>query len=220
MQEHRSNSERSQQATAPLCQNNCGFYANKQCKGYCSQCFKKIVNGSGLVPVKASLDLSSSGRMSPLQLSQDALPTPTPTKTSLERYLQPIATSANLNTFPPDSPREMKVQSSRFKVERDSCTFHDGNFNNIQLGAESQEQQDLVVSKVEEMNKVQKNKSKCWSCKKKIGIQGVQCRCGYVFCYSHRQPEDHECSFDFRHFDRQQLASNNPQIIASKISKV
>ena len=33
---------------------------------------------------------------------------------------------------------------------------------------------------------IQKNKSKCWICKKKIGILGFECRCGYTFCEDHR----------------------------------
>ncbi|KDO22387.1 hypothetical protein SPRG_11339, partial [Saprolegnia parasitica CBS 223.65] len=33
---------------------------------------------------------------------------------------------------------------------------------------------------------VQKNKSRCWDCKKKVGLTGIECRCGYVYCSNHR----------------------------------
>lgn len=47
--------------------------------------------------------------------------------------------------------------------------------------------------------KIQKNKKKCWQCKKKIpiiGYNGFVCRCEYVFCAPHLH--DHECTYDYR----------------------
>ena len=43
----------------------------------------------------------------------------------------------------------------------------------------------------------QDDKTKCWNCKKKVGLLGVQCRCEYVFCSKHRYPEEHACDFNF-----------------------
>ncbi|CAH0489707.1 unnamed protein product [Peronospora farinosa] len=57
---------------------------------------------------------------------------------------------------------------------------------------------------------VQKNKKRCWECKKKVGLTAIECRCGYVFCGSHRFEDQHECSFDFKTADRVELARRNP----------
>ncbi|KAG5181253.1 hypothetical protein JKP88DRAFT_215153 [Tribonema minus] len=53
---------------------------------------------------------------------------------------------------------------------------------------------------------VQKNRSRCYNCSKKVGLTGLECKCGYVFCSKHRYPEEHSCSYDFRASDRAQLA--------------
>jgi len=57
---------------------------------------------------------------------------------------------------------------------------------------------------------VQKNKSRCWECKKKVGLTAIECRCGYVFCSNHRYADQHACTFDFKAADRAELARRNP----------
>ncbi|KAF4321124.1 hypothetical protein BBO99_00004019 [Phytophthora kernoviae] len=57
---------------------------------------------------------------------------------------------------------------------------------------------------------VQKNKKRCWECKKKVGLTAIECRCGYVFCSNHRYADQHSCSFDFKTADRAELARRNP----------
>uniref|UniRef100_K3WXQ1 AN1-type domain-containing protein n=1 Tax=Globisporangium ultimum (strain ATCC 200006 / CBS 805.95 / DAOM BR144) TaxID=431595 RepID=K3WXQ1_GLOUD len=57
---------------------------------------------------------------------------------------------------------------------------------------------------------VQKNKNRCWECKKKVGLTAIECRCGYVFCSNHRYADQHSCSFDFKAADRAELARRNP----------
>ncbi|XP_074311801.1 zinc finger A20 and AN1 domain-containing stress-associated protein 1-like [Silene latifolia] len=41
-------------------------------------------------------------------------------------------------------------------------------------------------------------KNRCGSCKKRVGLTGFECRCGEVYCGSHRYPEMHSCPFDFK----------------------
>lgn len=65
--------------------------------------------------------------------------------------------------------------------------------------------------------KVQTKTSRCWECRKKIGLTGFKCRCGYVFCGTHRHAEAHQCDFDFRGSGREELAKANPQVVADKM---
>lgn len=67
---------------------------------------------------------------------------------------------------------------------------------------------------------VQANKSRCFECKKKVGLLGFECRCGYVYCSSHRHAADHSCTFDYAGFDRERLAKANPLVAASKLDKL
>ncbi len=45
-----------------------------------------------------------------------------------------------------------------------------------------------------------------YGCNKKVGLVGVQCKCGLVFCALHRYPEEHDCTFDFKGHGRKNLA--------------
>lgn len=70
--------------------------------------------------------------------------------------------------------------------------------------------------------KKQKNTSKCYlpTCKKKIGLTGFKCRCGYVFCGIHRYADAHNCDFDYKTTGRAELAKENPEIVAAKLAKI
>jgi hypothetical protein len=68
--------------------------------------------------------------------------------------------------------------------------------------------------------KVQKNKKKCWECKKKVGLTGIECRCRYVFCGQHRYPDDHSCDFDFQTMGKKRLAEANEKIVSSKFERL
>lgn len=67
---------------------------------------------------------------------------------------------------------------------------------------------------------VQKNKSRCFSCKKKIGLTGFKCRCSYFFCSEHRYSDKHECSYDYKAANRDALTKANPTVIADKVQRI
>ena len=48
------------------------------------------------------------------------------------------------------------------------------------------------------IKKEQKDRKRCFTCNKKIGLLGIECKCSFVFCNGHRLPEEHECEFDHR----------------------
>lgn len=67
-----------------------------------------------------------------------------------------------------------------------------------------------AAAPAEDATPVQKNKKRCWECKKKVGLTAIECRCGFVFCNNHRYADQHKCSFDFKAADRAELARRNP----------
>jgi len=52
----------------------------------------------------------------------------------------------------------------------------------------------------------QQDSTRCYSCRRKIGLTGFQCQCGFHFCSTHRHAEDHECTFDHKARGREILA--------------
>ncbi|KAI3939847.1 hypothetical protein MKW98_029623 [Papaver atlanticum] len=62
-------------------------------------------------------------------------------------------------------------------------------------------------------------KHRCFSCNKKVGLTGIKCKCGSVFCSLHRYPEKHSCDFDYKGVGRESLAKLNPQVKADKIDR-
>ncbi|XP_019172676.1 PREDICTED: zinc finger A20 and AN1 domain-containing stress-associated protein 1-like [Ipomoea nil] len=61
--------------------------------------------------------------------------------------------------------------------------------------------------------------SRCWSCKKKVGLMEFKCRCGCTFCRVHRYPEKHDCTFDLKGQGRDAIAKANPVIKGDKIER-
>lgn len=77
-----------------------------------------------------------------------------------------------------------------------------------------------VAAAPEDDRPKQKNTNRCFECNKKVGLTGFTCRCGYVYCGSHRYAEAHKCTFDYKAQGRERLATNNPQVVASKVAKI
>jgi predicted nucleic acid binding AN1-type Zn finger protein len=81
------------------------------------------------------------------------------------------------------------------------------------------EKQEVVQSQVVE-TPTQKDTTRCFGCKKKVGLLGFKCRCGFVFCSMHRIAEAHNCTYDYKAANRAKLEEQNPQIVSSKLQKI
>ncbi|MCD7467288.1 hypothetical protein HAX54_004628 [Datura stramonium] len=62
--------------------------------------------------------------------------------------------------------------------------------------------------------------NRCLVCRKKVGLTGFKCRCGTTFCGTHRYPEVHGCTFDFKSMGREAIAKANPLVKAEKLEKI
>lgn len=62
--------------------------------------------------------------------------------------------------------------------------------------------------------------NRCMTCRRRVGLTGFTCRCGSVFCGTHRYPEQHACSFDFKEMGKEQIAKANPVVKAEKLQKI
>ncbi|KAL2554590.1 Zinc finger A20 and AN1 domain-containing stress-associated protein 4 [Forsythia ovata] len=66
----------------------------------------------------------------------------------------------------------------------------------------------------------QTNPNRCAACRKRVGLTGFKCRCGVIFCGSHRYPEQHDCTFDYKQLGRVAIAKANPVVKAEKLDKI
>jgi len=62
--------------------------------------------------------------------------------------------------------------------------------------------------------------NRCLTCRKKVGLLGFECRCGGLFCGTHRYSDKHDCSFDYREMGAQEIRKNNPVVVSEKIKKL
>lgn len=65
-----------------------------------------------------------------------------------------------------------------------------------------------------------KKRNRCYSCRKKVGLTGFECRCGGLFCGLHRYSDKHNCTFDYKADGREQLTKANPVVVGEKIKKI
>ncbi|GAA0174585.1 hypothetical protein LIER_27950 [Lithospermum erythrorhizon] len=62
--------------------------------------------------------------------------------------------------------------------------------------------------------------SRCASCHKRVGLTGFHCRCGNLFCGTHRYSDKHDCQFDYQAAARNAIAKANPVVKAEKLGKI
>lgn len=68
--------------------------------------------------------------------------------------------------------------------------------------------------------KVQQGPSRCHACQKRVGLTGFGCKCGSIFCATHRYSDKHNCPFDYRTAARDAIAKANPVVKAEKLDKI
>ncbi|MQM20739.1 hypothetical protein Taro_053767 [Colocasia esculenta] len=76
-----------------------------------------------------------------------------------------------------------------------------------------------VSSKCVEM-KVKEGPSRCSTCRKRVGLTGFNCRCGNLYCATHRYSDKHNCPFDYRTAGRDVIAKANPVVKADKFDRI
>jgi predicted nucleic acid binding AN1-type Zn finger protein len=62
--------------------------------------------------------------------------------------------------------------------------------------------------------------ARCAECRRKVGLTGIRCRCGNVYCSKHRYSDKHSCSYDWKANERAQLTKALPHVGGAKITKI
>lgn len=64
------------------------------------------------------------------------------------------------------------------------------------------------------------NPNRCPCCRKKLALMDMACRCGIRHCQSHRLPEAHACTFDFKTPGRAQLTKQLERCVGAKVERI
>ncbi|XVE61505.1 hypothetical protein DITRI_Ditri06bG0045800 [Diplodiscus trichospermus] len=77
-----------------------------------------------------------------------------------------------------------------------------------------------IVPAAEQRPQQQQQPNRCMVCRRRVGLTGFTCKCGITFCGSHRYPENHGCTFDFKKVGREEIARANPLVKGKKLEKI
>lgn len=183
-----------------LCINGCGFFGASASGGMCSVCWKKTMS-------------NTQANIAATTVSSSVI-----TTSSI-----PLLSTKTTNTVNNNNNNASNVLllpcSPKNKTSKMSSTFDDSNSTStttttgvVSVTKAESNGKDAADDDSEEGEKkvVQKNKARCWECKKKVGYTGIECRCGYTYCASHRYADQHACTFDYKKSGRKVLAQQNP----------
>jgi len=173
------------------CRGGCGFFGSSATNGLCSLCYKQQLAKMNAAPP------------APVQVQQ---------------------------VLPPMSPKQGQGDGVKDDMLAEALAIAPGKAS-VEEKADSIVGEELakksnVEKKTEESSPntlSQEKKSKtnrCLTCRKKVGLLGFECRCGGLFCGTHRYSDKHDCSFNYREMGAQEIRKNNPVVVSEKIKKL
>lgn len=111
--------------------------------------------------------------------------------------------------------RMIHQEKQQKKVETEpSCPSTPLSTAEVEL-KEALEELSLEPEKVE-----QKDRKRCFGCNKKVGLLGIECKCGFIFCNAHRLPQNHSCSFNHYQKARMKLKNEIVKVGKAKIEQI
>lgn len=103
--------------------------------------------------------------------------------------------------------------NSKFNIEDEASSL------NVKSLVEESSQVETNQSSVSPKKK--ENKNRCAQCRKRLTLtNSYTCRCGHLFCSSHRYSEVHNCTYDYKKEGRKLLEEANPVVTAPKLPKI
>ena len=104
-----------------------------------------------------------------------------------------------------------KNSNTTEKCDKISAETHDDN-------------KQLIINAEQNMNKKENNKNNytnyCAKCDKKLKLTDMKCKCDNYYCTLHRYSDCHDCTFDYKKFNKNLLEKQNPSVKFQKIDKI
>ncbi|XP_071776950.1 AN1-type zinc finger protein 6 isoform X2 [Centroberyx gerrardi] len=196
------------QSQAPLlCTTGCGFYGSPRNNGMCSVCYKDFLqrqNNNGRVSPPGLSSTDSSIGESLLAQCSDTTTVSVPTAISHTDTASGHTSGAT--TASATSSTDERTSGGKASLKADDL--------------QTSVSEDSVQASVETEEKPKAKKNRCFTCRKKVGLTGFDCRCGNVFCSMHRYSDIHSCTFDYKADAAEKIRKENPVIVGEKIQKI
>ncbi|XP_066503682.1 AN1-type zinc finger protein 6 isoform X2 [Hoplias malabaricus] len=210
------------QTQAPLlCAMGCGFYGNPRTNSMCSVCYKDFLqrqNSSGRVSDSVSECLSA------LEESLSTQSTAASSASALEQNSCQSIVKAAVEPPVEKAQDELKTEVAAGSAEsvKDRARRGKRKLNEmLHPGGEDAPGSDAsVLSPSGESEKSKPRRNRCFTCHKKVGLTGFDCRCGNIFCGTHRYSDVHSCTFDYKSEAAEKIRKENPVIAGEKIAKI
>ncbi|XP_028812187.1 AN1-type zinc finger protein 6 isoform X2 [Denticeps clupeoides] len=206
--------ETNQTQVPMLCATGCGFYGNPRTNGMCSVCYKDFLqrqNSSGRASPPASSGVSSFGESLPTHCSDNH------TVEVSSAFIQ-SATSVGQSSAASSPALLSQAQVARCEPGESAAAKAVPKPDEPQVSAEVSQSSVENQEKLDEKPKPKKNR--CFTCRKKVGLTGFDCRCGNLFCGVHRYSDIHNCTFDYKADAAERIRKENPVVVGEKIQKI